>query len=92
MSLDKKRVLIVDDSPEDIQIVMENLKDKYAILVATNGLKGLEIASADPKPDVILMDVMMPEMNGYEVCQKLKGNSDTQNIDVIFVSAHDTVE
>ena len=92
MSLDKKRVLIVDDSPEDIQIIMENLKDKYAILVATNGLKGLEIASSDPKPDVILMDVMMPEMNGYEVCQKLKGNSDTQNIDVIFVSAHDTVE
>ena len=92
MSTDKKRVLIVDDSPEDIQVVMENLKDEYAILVAKNGQKGLEIAASEPKPDVILMDVMMPEMDGYETCRKLKENPATQGIDVIFVSAHDTVE
>jgi CheY-like chemotaxis protein len=92
MSTDKKRVLVVDDSPEDIQIVMENLKDEYAILVATNGQKGLKIASSEPKPDVILMDVMMPEMDGYEVYRKLKENPVTQDIAVIFVSAHDTVE
>jgi len=92
MSTDKKRVLIVDDSPEDIQIVMENLKNEYAILVATNGQKGIEIASSEGPFDVILMDVMMPEMDGYETCRKLKENPNTQGIDVIFVSAHDTLE
>ena len=92
MSADKQRILIIDDSPEDIQFVLENLKDDYAILVATNGQKGLEIAANEPKPDVILMDVMMPEMDGYEACRKLQDNPATQDIDVIFISANDTVE
>lgn len=92
MSTDKKRVLVVDDSPTDIQFVMQNLKDEYAILVATNGPKGLEIAANEPKPDVILLDVMMEGMNGYEVCRALKDNPETQDIDVIFISAHDTLD
>ena len=92
MSNDKKRVLIVDDSTDDIQFVMENLKEEFAVLVATSGQKGLEIAEKEPQPDVILMDVMMPEMDGYEACRKLKENDKTKNIDVIFVSAHDTTE
>ena len=92
MSADKKRVLVVDDSADDIQFIMESLKGEFAVLVATNGKKALELASKDPKPDVILMDVMMPEMDGYEACCKLKEDSATQDIDVIFVSAHDTTE
>lgn len=92
MSSDKKRVLIVDDSADDIQFVMENLKDEFAVLVATSGQKGLDIAKKDPRPDVILMDVMMPEMDGYETCRKLKEDDATKDIDVIFVSAHDTTE
>lgn len=90
--MDKKRILIVDDSPEDIQIIVENLKDEYAILVATNGQKGLDLTTSGPKVDVVILDVVMPEMDGYEVCRKLKNNVETQDIDVIFVSAHDTVE
>ena len=91
MSDDKKRVLIVDDSADDIQFLMENLEG-FSVLVATSGEKGLEIAIKDPQPDVILMDVMMPGMDGYETCRKLKENPTTKNIDVIFVSAHDTTE
>jgi DNA-binding response OmpR family regulator len=92
MSDDKKRILIIDDSTDDIHFVMENLKHDFAVLVATSGQKGLEIAAKDPQPDVILLDVMMPGMDGYETCRQLKENSSTENIDVIFVSAHDTMK
>jgi len=88
----KPRVLIVDDSRGDIRIVNENLKDQYIVLAATSGQTALDIAVKTPKPDVILMDVEMPEMNGYEACMKLKADPATAEIDVIFVSAHDTVE
>lgn len=87
-----KKVLIVDDSPEDIQFVVENLKEEYAVLVGTSGQKGLEIAANNPRPDVILLDVMMPEMDGYETCRRLKKDPNTQDIDVIFISAQDTTE
>jgi len=92
MENEKPRVLIVDDSRGDIRIVNENLKDQYTTLAATSGEKALELASQEPKPEVILMDVEMPGMNGYETCQKLKADPLTQDIDVIFVSAHDTVD
>lgn len=92
MTDDKKRILIVDDSTDDIQILMENLKGEYAIFVATNGEKALKMAARSPRPDLILMDVMMPTMDGYETCRRLKEDYETQNIDVIFVSAHDTTE
>lgn len=88
----KKQVLIVDDSPDDIHVLMENLKQEYAVLAATNSDKALEMAAASPQPDVILLDVMMPECDGYETCRRLKANPETQDIDVIFVSAHDSVE
>lgn len=92
MSIEQKCILIVDDSPEDIQFVMENLGDEFAVLVATNGQKGLDLADQEPKPEVILMDVVMPEMDGYEACRRLKENPETQDIDVIFVSANNTTE
>jgi len=92
MSAEKERILIVDDSTDDIHILMENLKQDYAVLAATSGEKALEVAANDPQPDVILLDVMMPGMDGYETCRRLKQKPDTRDIDIIFVSAHDTIE
>ncbi len=92
MSTDKNRILIVDDSPDDIHFLMENLKDDYAVLVATSGEKALEMLTKQPLPNVILMDVMMPGMDGYETCRRIKNDPHTKDIDVIFVSAHDLTD
>jgi CheY-like chemotaxis protein len=92
MTEDMNRVLVVDDSPEDIQFIIEALKNDYNVLVATSGAKALEMALREPKPDVILLDVNMPDMDGYETCRQLKQDSACRDIDVIFVSAHDTTE
>ena len=73
----KKQVLIVDDSPDDIHVLMENLKQEYAVLAATSSAKALEMAGANPPPDVILLDVMMPECDGYETCRMLKAHPET---------------
>jgi putative two-component system response regulator len=83
----KQRVLIVDDTPENIHILMEILKDQYVVLVAINGERALKIADMKPSPDLILLDIMMPDMDGYEVCAKLKAHSNTENIPVLFVTA-----
>jgi len=92
MNAKDKKILIIDDSPEDIEVVIENLKNDYAVLVGTDGQKGLDLAANEPRPDVILLDVMMPQMDGYETCRRLKENPETQDIDVIFVSGKDTTE
>lgn len=92
MSNDKKRVLIVDDSTDDIHVLMENLKRDYAVLAATSGRKALAMANKAPHPDVILMDVMMPDLDGYQTCRQLKEHPETQDIDIIFISAQDTTE
>ena len=85
----KPKVLIVDDTPENIQVLMGTLKDAYAIVAAVNGEKALKMAGADPPPDLILLDIMMPGMDGFEVCQRLKADTNTQDIPVIFLSALD---
>jgi len=79
-------VLIVDDTPENIHVLIEVLRDEYATMVATNGRRALQMAGADPAPDIILLDVMMPEMDGYEVCRQLKADSATSGIPVIFIT------
>ena len=89
---DKRQILIVDDSPDDIHFLMPSLADDYAVLVATNGVKALEVVENSPNIEVILMDVGMPEMDGYETCRRIKGELKHQDIDVIFVSAHNTIE
>jgi putative two-component system response regulator len=84
---ERKRVLIVDDTPENICILVEILKDQYDVSVAINGQKALKIAAMNPPIDLILLDIMMPEMDGYEVFARLKANPKTANIPVIFVTA-----
>jgi len=82
---DPSTILIVDDAPENIQILMESLSDEYRVLTATNGEKALVLA--ENSPDLILLDIMMPGMNGYEVCRILKENVKTRDIPIIFVTA-----
>jgi two-component system, sensor histidine kinase and response regulator len=83
----KHRVLIVDDVPVDIAILDEALSAEYEIVVVTNGKEALDIAGSKVPPDLILLDIMMPEMDGYEVCRRLKDDEKTQNIPVIFTTA-----
>ena len=83
---EKKVVLLVDDAPANIQVVNSILKDSYRIRVATNGAKALELAKGTPAPDLILLDIVMPEMDGYEVCNRLKAAPETRDIPVIFLT------
>jgi putative two-component system response regulator len=80
-------VLIVDDERVNVDILVDLLKPRYRTLVATNGEQALRRASAEPAPDIVLLDVMMPGMDGYEVCARLKADPKTREIPVIFVTA-----
>ena len=84
-------VLIVDDSASDIQFLLANLKDDFRLSVAKDGEKALNMTE-EVQPDVILMDVSMPGMDGYEVCSQIKSSDQGQRIEVIFVSGNNTVE
>ena len=84
---ERKVVLVVDDAPSNIRLVNEILHATYKITVATNGKKALELANGTPGPDLILLDVIMPGMNGYEVCTHLKETPSTRDIPVIFLTA-----
>lgn len=87
---DRPKILIVDDEPLNITIVAEILSNQYSLMVATNGEKALQIVSADPKPDLILLDIVMPGMSGFEVAKQLKENIETATIPIIFLTAkHD---
>ena len=79
-------VLVVDDVEANVDILVDTLGDIYEVSVAMDGLSALEVVEENP-PDLILMDIMMPGMDGYEVCQKLKSNKKTRGIPVIFVTA-----
>lgn len=82
----KQRILIVDDDPINIRTLAGIFDDKYDILFATDGKQALRVAMQE-KPDVILLDVMMPEMDGYQVCRLLKSDNLTRYIPIIFVTA-----
>lgn len=88
----KQTVLVVDDTPENIDVMTGILGEEYRVKVALNGEKALELANADPPPDIILLDIMMPGMDGYEVCQQLKKDQTTNRIPIIFVTAMDEVK
>jgi len=80
-------VLIVDDAPVNIRMLVSALKDSYRVRVANGGLKALAIAGSQDPPDIILLDVKMPEIDGYEICRRLKQNPETMQIPIIFVTA-----
>lgn len=85
--LAKPLILIVDDTPTNIQVLAENLIKDYRVKVAASGEAALAAIARQGPPDLILLDVMMPQMDGYEVCRRLKNNPDTATIPVIFVTA-----
>jgi putative two-component system response regulator len=88
---DRPVVLIVDDTPANITLLAALLKDLYRVKVANNGAKALELAAAAP-PDLVLLDIMMPGMDGYEVCRRLKAEEATRHVPVIFLTAKIAVE
>ena len=89
---ERQTLLIVDDTPDNITLLSGLLKNRYRIKVATEGERALKIAALDPPPDLILLDIMMPGMDGYEVCRRLKADPQTTGIPVIFLTAKVQVE
>lgn len=85
--MDKKVILVVDDAPANIDLLSGILKENYKVKAAISGDKALKTAAKIPPPDLILLDVMMPGMDGYETCRQLKVNADTRDIPVVFVTA-----
>jgi putative two-component system response regulator len=85
-------ILIVDDSPENLSVLSDLLLPHYRVRAATSGEKALRIALTPPRPDLVLLDVMMPGMDGYEVFSRLRGDPATAAIPVIFVTAMDSID
>ncbi len=84
------RILVVDDVPANITMLVELLRSEHTVQVATFGEKALLIATGDPpRPDLVLLDIDMPGMDGFEVCRQLKEFEETRRIPVIFVTAKD---
>ncbi|MBF0259350.1 MAG: hybrid sensor histidine kinase/response regulator [Desulfamplus sp.] len=101
---EKQIILIIDDSPSNIKIMNEILKEDYIITVATNGEKAISSLKINnffqtdlfdekrPLPDIILLDIVMPGMDGYEVCRQIKNNKSTSDIPIIFITSKDDIE
>ncbi len=84
---EKSLILIVDDNPQNIQVLGNIIENgDYELAIATNGEDALDLLQVE-KPDLVLLDIMMPEMDGYEVCKKIKENKKTKDIPVIFLTA-----
>lgn len=82
-------ILIVDDVPENIHGLISSLSDEYRILVANNGARAIEIVQSQPPPDLVLLDILMPEMDGYEVCRAIKSMPEGEGLPVLFLSVLD---
>ena len=92
MEFKKPTILVVDDMTTTLLLIHDLLKDTYEVKIAKSGTKALEILNAPNDIDLILLDVEMPDINGYEVCKILKNNEQTKNIPVIFVTARNSEE
>ena len=85
--MEKPTILVVDDTPENLLLISDLLRKQYKVKVANNGNRALSIAQTDPLLGLILLDIMMPDMDGYEVCRLLKNNPVTKGIPVVFLTA-----
>jgi putative two-component system response regulator len=81
--MDKPTILVVDDTPDNLSLMSGLLKDLYKVKIANNGERALKVAMTGTPPDIILLDIMMPVMDGYETCRHLKASSETRDIPVI---------
>lgn len=88
----RQTILVADDTPENIDLLSALLRQDYRVKVATSGEKALAIVNSTEPPDLILLDIMMPGMNGYEVCRRIKANPDRRGIPIIFVTAMTSIE
>lgn len=88
---EKKKILVVDDEKANRNILVNILKD-YSVILARNGKQALERAASENKPDLILLDIVMPKPDGFEVCQILKNNKKTATIPIIFISGRRNTE
>lgn len=83
----RQTVLVVDDTPQNITVLGELLQPHYTVRATNSGERALQAVRSQPQPDLVLLDVMMPGMDGYEVLRRLKADKATQNIPVVFVTA-----
>jgi len=88
----KATILVVDDTPGNLALMSALLKERYKVKVANHGDKGLRIATSRTPPDLILLDVMMPDIDGYEVCRRLKADAKTCYFPIIFLTAKSEIE
>jgi len=88
----KPTVLVVDDTPDNLSLMNLLLKNLYTVRIANSGERGLQLAASGSSPDLILLDIMMPGMDGYEVCRRLKANSKLRDIPVIFLTARNETD
>lgn len=84
---ERQKILVVDDNKQNLELLMDLFCNEYKIVAALNGERALKLARATPHPDLILLDIVMPDMDGYEVCKRLKEDEATKDIAVIFVTA-----
>lgn len=90
--LDRPTLLVVDDTPDNLSLMTGILKDTYKVKVANGGEKAIKVAESDFPPDLILLDIMMPDMDGYQTCVRLQARAKTRHIPIIFLTAKAEVE
>jgi putative two-component system response regulator len=88
----KKRILVVDDEPQNIVVMREILKSGYTIIAATDGARALSVAQSSSPPDLIMLDIMMPGLDGYEVLRRLREDPRTAAMPVVLVTAKDQID
>lgn len=88
----RHKILFVDDVPANVRILVETLKDDYKVVFVQSGAEALNLITNESLPDLILLDIMMPEMDGYELCRRLKKDKKTRDVPIIFVTALDGEE
>jgi DNA-binding response OmpR family regulator len=85
----KSKILVIEDNPDTRRFLQVMLNREFEVLIARDGIEGIDLAKSQ-QPDLIVMDVVMPNLNGYDACKKLKSTAETENIPVIFLSAKNT--